>query len=128
MKKKRVLIVDDEEEIRELLVMLLKPLGVETVTATDGLQAGGLIAERPYDLVITDYRIPGIDGAGLTRRIKQALPACHVIAVTGSGDLEALRAAGADFCLPKPFDVARLTSLLSTLLSPRRAAAPPAPG
>jgi len=117
MRRKRVLIADDSESIRGLLVLLLQGWDVEVVTVTDGLQAGDRIAERAFDLVITDYQMPGIDGAELTRRIKRAQPSCTVIAVTGCGELGPLREAGADVCLPKPVDVARLTGLLTDLLS-----------
>lgn len=116
MRRKRVLVVDDEERIRTLLVTLLESLDVEIVTVADGVQAGGHIAESKFDLVITDYRMPGVDGAELTRRIKRAQPSCRVIAITGGGDFGALRAAGADICLPKPFDVGSLERALRTLL------------
>ncbi|MGH8563840.1 MAG: ATP-binding protein [Gammaproteobacteria bacterium] len=117
--RRRVLVVDDEENGRNLLRDLLAPLGFEVHEARDGHEAVQATARQRPDVILMDMRMPGLDGLEATRRIR-ALPELEhtlIIAVSASA-FEHNRArcleAGADDFLPKPFRHERLLELLST--------------
>ena len=105
---KRILVVEDHEENRQIMRDLLAHAGYEMVeahTGEDGVLAAG--RERP-DLILMDIQLPGIDGYETTRRIKAepALRAIPIIAVTSyalSGDDQKALAAGCDAYVTKPF-------------------------
>ena len=104
---KRILVVEDQEDLRGLLRTLLTGSGYETIEAVDG-QAGvaQARAERP-DLILLDVQMPVLDGYEATRRIKADpdLAATPVIAVSSfamKGDEEKARAAGCDHYVTKP--------------------------
>jgi CheY-like chemotaxis protein/anti-sigma regulatory factor (Ser/Thr protein kinase) len=83
----RVLIVDDEELVALTLQAGLEKLpNCEVVIATRGDQALQLFEKRPFDLLITDYRMPGADGMTLARQVRQRYPQTVVIMITAYGD------------------------------------------
>ncbi len=103
----RVLVVDDDEGVRDYLGAVLERRGYEVRSAATGEDAIAQALESPPDLVTLDVMLPGIDGLEALRRLKQALPAIPVIMLSGhaparAGD-EALRL-GAEGFLRKPFD------------------------
>ncbi|MFI5024991.1 MAG: response regulator [Alphaproteobacteria bacterium] len=110
---KRILVVEDTEDNRQILRDLLTAAGFEMVEAEDG--AAGVAAaerERP-DLILMDIQLPVMDGYEATRRIKAnaALKHIPIIAVTSyalSGDEEKARAAGCDGYVTKPFSPRQL--------------------
>ena len=71
MSTKRILIVEDEQPIREMVVFALANLGYEVREAADARQAQELIAERLPDLILLDWMLPGISGIDLARRLKK---------------------------------------------------------
>ncbi|HEU0202111.1 MAG TPA: ATP-binding protein [Burkholderiaceae bacterium] len=81
----RILIVDDEVEIAEILRDILAPAGHRITLAANGAQALEKLDERAFDLVLTDLKMPGIDGPALYREIQRRHPhlARRVIAITG---------------------------------------------
>jgi len=83
---KRVLLVDDEESIRVVIAMLLSSLGVTVVTARDATQALELYRSDTFDLVLTDYRMPGINGDQLARTIKASNRAQRIFMITGCAE------------------------------------------
>jgi signal transduction histidine kinase len=91
---RRVLVVDDEREIAGLLADILRTDGHQVETARTGHDALELLAGHPFDLVLTDVRMPGLDGFGLCREIEQRHPplAGRVVFVTGDVLSEASRA------------------------------------
>ena len=105
---KRVLVVEDHEENRQIMRDLLTHAGyamLEAVTGEEGVAAAG--RERP-DLILMDIQLPGLDGYEATRRIKADpdLRAIPIIAVTSyalSGDDQKAMAAGCDAYVTKPF-------------------------
>jgi putative two-component system response regulator len=102
----RVLCVDDEPVILQILRRLLEVQGFEPVTCGDPLAAVTLFDETAFDLVITDIHMPGMDGMALMRTLRERSPELPVVVVTGQGTVEtaiqALRE-GASGMLVKPF-------------------------
>ncbi|MBI4579912.1 MAG: response regulator [Planctomycetes bacterium] len=82
---KRVLVIDDEQTIRETVRDVLAKYGCSVDTARDGEEATALIGQRAYDLVLTDIRMPGKTGYEVFRAVRELRPCCPVIFMTGFG-------------------------------------------
>ena len=105
---KRILVVEDQEDNRQILRDLLSNAGFEMIEAEDGQQALTQAAKHKPDLILMDIQLPLLDGYEATRRIKAdpALNAIPIIVVTSyalSGDEEKAHAAGCDAYVAKPF-------------------------
>jgi len=127
------LVVDDERDIRELLVLTLGRMGLRISTAANLAEARELLANNPYDLCITDMRLPDGNGIELVTEISRNHPRTPVAMITafGSMDLavEALKAGAFDF-VSKPVDIAVLRGLVRHALelnNAERPAPPPPP-
>jgi CheY-like chemotaxis protein len=84
-----ILLVDDDPAVRKIVGEMLERSGYGVITAADGQSALAALRERAaVDLVIADYRMPGMDGLSLVRRIKEKMPDLPVVILTGHGDLE----------------------------------------
>jgi len=109
------LIADDEEDIRDLLGLLLEDLGFEVIKAGDGNSAFSLFQQARPSIVLTDIKMPGMDGIQVLKRVKAEDPDAEVIMISGHGDLnlaiESLKYQAADF-ITKPIDDALLTHAL----------------
>jgi len=120
--KFKILVADDEKNIREGLAASLEMDGYKTVCAADGNEAWKLFGKGDIDLVITDLRMPGIDGGELMRRILAETPGFPVIILTGHGTVEnavsAMREGAWDF-LTKPVNLGRLSMLVKRALENR---------
>jgi PAS domain S-box-containing protein len=108
--RRKVLIVDDNQDARELLAELLQTLGHEVKTASDGPGALELMRRFAADVAVLDLGLPGMSGTELATQIKQRDPAGHIqlIALTGYGqpsDRLQTRAAGFDLHFVKPIDL-----------------------
>src|SRR5215467_2191836 len=84
----RVLVVDDERSMRELLAIMLKQAGHDVTVADGGEQAIELIKNEPFDLVITDLRMRKVDGIAVLRAAKEPSPSTGVLVVTAFGSKE----------------------------------------
>ncbi|HVY44350.1 MAG TPA: sigma-54 dependent transcriptional regulator [Minicystis sp.] len=105
--KPRVLVVDDEPSARSGLEKLLKQEGFVVDAAADGVEALAVAADRPPDVVVTDLKMPNLDGVGLMQKLHEQDGALPVIVVTAFGDVSnavAAMRAGADDYLTKPVD------------------------
>ena len=104
---RRVLVVDDDESIREFVAMALSSEGHQVMTAPHGAAALEVIAVSPPDVILLDMKMPVMDGWELARRYRE-MPGPHapIVVVTAAADA-ASRAAevAADGHLPKPFDL-----------------------
>jgi len=100
-------VVDDEADIRGLVVDALRTVGYTADEASNGLEALDLLSAVRYDIVLTDLKMPGLDGLGLLARIKELYPDTDVILFTGYATIrtsvQAMRGGAYDY-LPKPFD------------------------
>lgn len=111
-----ILLIDDEEDIRSSLSKFIGKLGHSIDTAVDGREGLRKYMQRPYEMVITDIRMPGIDGIELLQQIKQInTHTSEVVVITGHGDMgsaiQALRN-GAYNYLQKPIDVRELAATI----------------
>ena len=121
--KARVVVVDDEPKMAEAIASALERSGHECVVFTSGREALEEILARAPDVVVTDWRMEGLDGLELLRKIHAARPATPVILVTAYGDVPsavaAMRAGAFDY-VTKPFDNDELRSLVERALEIRR--------
>ncbi|MCC7137171.1 MAG: sigma-54-dependent Fis family transcriptional regulator [Planctomycetes bacterium] len=111
----RILVVDDEEDVRRGVERLLRGTGATVAGAPDGETALARMEEAPADVVVTDVRMPGISGVDLLREVRARRPSVEVILLTGFGTIETAVAclqAGAAHFLTKPFENARLVEVV----------------
>jgi len=87
-KSETILLVDDEEGIRRVLGISLMDSGYHVLTAASGEEALGIFKEAHPEIVLTDIKMPGMDGIELLRRIKEMSPDTEVIMITGHGELD----------------------------------------
>src|SRR5262249_5785706 len=124
----RILIVEDEFVLRQGLIDLLKGAGHEVEAVDDGRLAVEKGTGTPYDLVVLDLMLPGLDGIEVCRRLRRARPDLLILRLTARGSEEekvlGLRS-GADDYLTKPFGARELLARIEAL-SRRREAAPEA--
>jgi two-component system, NtrC family, response regulator PilR len=123
MNRKAVLVVDDEADIRELLVLTLSRMGVDADSASTVREAKEALQARPYDLCLTDMRLPDGDGLELLRHIAENFGNTPVAVITAYGSTEnavaALKAGAFDY-LAKPIKLEQLRPLvMSALKLPR---------
>ncbi|TNF34053.1 MAG: sigma-54-dependent Fis family transcriptional regulator [Gammaproteobacteria bacterium] len=121
MTDKRVLVVDDEPDIRELLELTLNRMGLDTHTASSYQQALSLLdTSRPFDLCLTDMKLPDGDGLALIEHIQAHHPKLPVAMITAYGSMDtaiaALKAGAFDF-VSKPLELPRLRKLVDFALS-----------
>lgn len=106
-----ILLVDDEPDIRDILRMALEDGGHEVLLAENGQQALDLFLEKQPPIVITDIKMPLLDGIELLQQIKRTSPETEVVMITGHGDMDlairSLKFEAADFII-KPIDVSAL--------------------
>ncbi len=111
----RVLIVDDEANIRKVLTAQIKAAGYEVTTATNGIEALDLLSKGEIDAVISDLRMPELDGLGLLERIQTFDVPPPVIVITAHGSMstaiDAMKLGAFDF-ITKPFDKTELLNAL----------------
>lgn len=119
MSPARILIVDDDENLRWVLETQLKDAGYKAVTAADGIQAWEAIEQDPPALVLTDLKMPGLSGVELLRKTRAAYPELPVIILTAFGTIqsavEAMKSGAYDY-LPKPIDYDELVLVVDRAL------------
>ena len=115
MMKEKILIVDDEEGIRKVLRISLADRGYHVLTAENATEALRLFSRDQPGIVLTDIKMPGMDGIGLLRRLKQTNPDTEVVVITGHGDMDlaikSVKYEATDF-ITKPIDDADLDRAL----------------
>ncbi|MVV46890.1 sigma-54-dependent Fis family transcriptional regulator [Pseudomonas sp. PB120] len=117
--RQKILIVDDEPDIRELLEITLGRMKLDTFSARNLGEAQSLLSRETFDLCLTDMRLPDGTGLELVQHIQQRYPQLPVAMITAYGSLEtainALKAGAFDF-LTKPVDLTRLRELVTSAL------------
>ncbi len=116
--KKKILVIEDDQEVLTMLLDYLRLLGYEAKGAEDGLTGLKALRSNTFDAVITDITIPYVSGIGIISIIKRDNPDLPVIAITGFGEeVEALaQEKHADAVLSKPFEMKELKELLERSL------------
>lgn len=120
--KFKILVIDDEDSFRQTIKLCLEDNGAEILTAANGEEGLSLFNSESPDLVITDYKMPQIDGMEVIRRLKKINTNVPIIMLTAYDDvvntIEAMRLGAHDFIL-KPFNVNSLKTLIKGILTHR---------
>ena len=130
MSNRKILVVDDDKRLRELLQRYLGEQGFAVRTAENGETMDRLMSRDTFDLIVLDLMLPGEDGLSLCRRIRSSDPQQPIVMLTAKGD-EIDRIVGlemgADDYLPKPFNPRELVARIQAVLRRRIAVVPGAP-
>ena len=106
--KSRILVVDDEDSIREFLEIMLKKENYEVTTAEDGLKAKEILAKKSFDMVISDMQMPNMTGIELLKHVKESYPEIVFMIITAFGTTEsavdAMKMGAYDY-VTKPFKI-----------------------
>ncbi len=122
----RVLVVDDEDDIRQIVATVVTEYGAQARCASSAAQARRLLGETRFDVLLSDINMPNENGYELMRSIRhspgasRALPSAAMTARLGPQDLREISAAGFDSILAKPFDLGRLVASVVELSQIRR--------
>ncbi len=114
-----LLIVDDEQSYRQLLSLIFGGEGHDVRTASNGREAVEMLAVEPADLIISDVRMPDMDGIEMLRAVRETLPEIGIVFMTAHATVESAREAfklGADDFVTKPFDVEELKLIVKKTL------------
>ncbi len=119
----KILVVDDEPSLREVLSIMLKRAGYSVTSVTDGEEAVEIVQKEIFDLVITDLRMPKIDGMEVLKAVKSASPETVVLIITAfataDSAVEAMKHGAYDY-LTKPFQVDEVQLIIRNALEKRR--------
>ena len=111
--KRRVLFVEDAVSLRKTLCDLLQADGFQVCECSDGASALDAAEKGDFHVIITDYRMPNMNGADVTRRLRSRFPASVIIGVSWDDMRKVFLSAGADAFLQKPFEYDDLVKLLN---------------
>lgn len=126
MSKKRILVVDDERDIVEIIREILEGEGYATVPAYDGQEALSVIGREPVHLVVLDIKMPVIDGFGVieTLRAVPSLAKTPIVVLTATqmiqDIMDRLRKLSVQICITKPFEPKELLSAVARALKSER--------
>ena len=126
MASHRILVVDDEDNLRDVLVEVLKRDGHQVDSAADGTEGLRRIESARYDLVITDLRMPGIEGPGLYEALRRRYPddpprVIFMSANTGIEEYASFLSGTGEPALEKPFNLADMRQVVMQVLAKKRA-------
>jgi len=120
--KERILVVDDEESSREMVSKILNQIGYESVTAKNGREALEILRDKPSTIMITDIKMPEMDGLELIKSARAEFPDTHIICMTGhetSYPYTNLVALGAADYITKPFTIDEMMAKLNRVIRER---------
>ena len=109
----KILVVDDDVKLLDLLVDTLTAIGYESVGAEGGEQALAYLSTGEFGLVITDIKMPGMDGVTLLNKIRELYPKLPVMFITGVASPEIIGQASPNGFLAKPFRINRIEAGIS---------------
>ena len=116
---RKILVVEDERDIAELIALHLADLPADITVASDGLRGLQLALREPWDAIVLDIRLPGMNGLDLCRELRAKLSHVPILMLTArSGELDRVLGLelGADDYLTKPFSVLELQARVKALL------------
>ncbi len=111
--RRSVLVIEDALPIRESLCAELQTHGFEVCCCGDGMSALDAAVENDFHVIITDYRMPNMNGVEVTKRLRMRSPLSIIIGVSLDDRREDFLAAGADAFLQKPYECADLVNLMN---------------
>ena len=121
--KSKILVIEDEKNMREILKILLEGEGYEVSTATDGVEGLGWINREIFDLIITDIKMPGLDGFQVLKKAQELSPETLVIMITAFGTtesaIESMKLGAYDY-LHKPFKIDEIRLVVKNALEKRK--------
>lgn len=121
--KGKILIVEDEKGMREVLKILLEGENYEVISASDGLEGLSYISKDIFDLIITDIKMPKVDGFELLRKVKEVSPHTIVIMITAFGTtetaIEAMKLGAYDY-INKPFKIDEIRLIVRKAIEKKR--------
>jgi YesN/AraC family two-component response regulator len=115
MNNKQILVVDDEDVVCFILKQTIEALnsGYTVVSAPNGFTAIAHIQQKPFDLIITDYKMPGMNGLELAEIVRQVSPQTRVVLMSGNFSFgDAFETGCLDGYLQKPFRLAQITRIV----------------
>jgi len=115
----RILIVDDDKEIRDILSKMMALMDFEVVLASDGSEALDLFLQNPFDLIFTDLRMPRMDGLTLAFHVKRKSPDTPVVLITGEEKnqiMQKLEGSCVDIAMFKPFRLEEIKKTIQVTL------------
>ena len=112
----RLLVVDDDAHLLELLKDTLVSIGYEVDGASDGVEAMERLKYGSYDLMITDIKMPGMDGISLLKKARRYYPQLPVLFITGLSSPDIIGQAAPDGLLAKPFRISHIEELIENAL------------
>jgi len=122
LNSEKILVVDDDEAICQTLADMMGVLGHNSKTARDGFQALKILEEEPFNIVISDIKLPGIDGLSLIKKIKEKSPETDIISITGYVSkysyTDVIKNGASDF-ITKPFVVDEMEAKLNRIIRER---------
>jgi len=113
---KKILVVDDEKHIKELLKEFLSFNGYETIVASNGIEALEILKDKSCSLLITDMNMPYMDGIELVQRIRSFDISLPIIGMSCKDKETEFLNAGADYFLLKPFNIYHLKFIVNSIL------------
>jgi CheY-like chemotaxis protein len=128
LRRLRVLVVDDDRAVREMAAEMLMERGHNVVTAVDGTEAlaildGPAAHEQPFDLMLVDYVMPGMNGVSLIQAAQVLQPGLRALLVTGNAESQTAELIDSAQVMRKPFTIAQLEERMARLLEDGRALA-----
>jgi len=118
----RILVVEDDDQLRTMLKLLLTSAGHDVTEASDGAGVCDMHQRNPFDVIITDLVMPGIEGLGVITELRRRDPAVRIIAISGAGQgraeeyLKIAKKLGAQLVLSKPFSNEEFLKAVSSVL------------
>lgn len=113
-----LLVIDDDENIRNLLCQTLEWKGFEVSEAADGIEGIKILEDRPVNLIITDINMPGKNGIEVTKEVRSRFPSTTIIAISGAWSygkvdyLKMVKNLGAHYTFTKPFNISQLLDIV----------------
>jgi two-component system response regulator HydG len=115
-KKAKILVVDDDRNLLDLLVDTLDAIGYQPIPAPGGVEALEKLSDEKFDLIITDIKMPDIDGIQLLKKVRRYYPELPVLFITGVTAPEIIARALPDGVLAKPFRISHIEDLIESTL------------
>lgn len=127
MRSCAILVVDDEPELREVIMRVLEDVGHKVTLAENGNEASKALARGAFDLVLTDVIMPDRDGMQVITELRRKYPQVRVVAMSGGGHvprdqyLKIAKGLGAHAALEKPFSTQELLGVIEQVMPPATA-------